>query len=284
MFYKNKSEQILRDKNTLVEFFLSSKETLATSLNDFARKTTSSKGKYIRYKNNEVNVIEEAISRATMFCNAIVSRGHKRILFVGHYNDHQTHWMLDKFSDRLVDILPSEREDMHSFPDLNIVAQFIPLIMHVAKYDVKFAFPRPPEEKHKGVMFDFYEKSGMGAARYQLGCDAQYKHGISSWRLDVSKERRYDAVVFLGVPMADPEVGFEEDQVREIFAPWCTPDFEMIDIYYGAPSSIKWQNGEKKDSTPSIETAFSIRSSWDEDVKEGRSEEFEIMDRMFSVY
>jgi len=83
--------------------------------------------------------------------------------------------------------------------------------------------------------------------------------------------------------MDDPEVGFEEDQVREIFAPYCTPSFEMVDVYYGSNYQNKWQNGEAKDFTPNIETAFTVRSSWDDDLS-GESEEFDIMDRMFSVY
>ena len=49
-----------------------------------------------------------------------MSRGYKNILFVGHFNDHQTHWMLDKFG-RMIDVLPEERQDMQTFPDVNIV-------------------------------------------------------------------------------------------------------------------------------------------------------------------
>lgn len=282
MFYTPKTEQVLRDGKTLNDFREVYKSFLSTFLHIHAKKLTSHKGKYIRYKNSEVDVLDEAINRCPMFCNAIASRGYKNILFIGHYNDHQTHWMLDKFTDRLVDLLPPEREDMHSFPDLNIVAQFIPVLMEIGGYKINFALPRPPEEKHKGVMHELYERTGL--QNNSLSCDSQYKLGAHMWSLDADKEEKFDAVVFLGVPMADPEVGFEEDQVREKFAPYCTPDFEMVDIYYGIPSDIKWQNGEKKESTSNIETAFVIRSSWDDSVKEGRPEEFDIMDRMFSVY
>jgi len=109
---------------------------------------------------------------------------------------------------------------------------------------------------------------------------------MSGWTLDAEKEEKFDAVVFLGVPMSDPEVGFEEDQVRETFAPYCTPDFEMVDVYYGADYSSKWQNGESKDFTPHVETAFTLRASWDENFggKYDCPEEFYTMDRMFTVY
>lgn len=118
-----------------------------------------------------------------------------------------------------------------------------------------------------------------------LGCPHQYKHGQTSWSLEGEHEK-FDAVVFLGVPMIDQSVGFEEDQVREIFAPMCTEDFEMVDIYYGLPSSVKWFNGEEKDNTTMVDVAFSVRSGWDYDVKTGggRPEEYDIMKKMISVF
>ena len=267
MFFNDKDEIILKDGNT--ESFVSGEEKLGLSrhLNSVAKNVTVKQGKYLRYKNDELNVIEEAINRAPMFCNALMSRGYKNILFVGHYNDHQTHWMLDKFAGRMVDVLPEEREDMQTFPDLNIVSQFIPLVLRMMRYDVSFVIPRPPESKHKGAMHSLYESVGM--IENSIACSQQYKHGHDSWSLEGDHEP-FDAVVFLGVPMVDKGIGFEEDQVREIFAPMCTEDFEMVDIYYGLPSSVKWFNGEEKDTTePMMDVAFSIRSTWDDDVKTG---------------
>ena len=138
MFFNDKDEIILKDGST--ESFISGEEKLGLSrhLNSVAKDVTVKRGKYLRYKNDELNVIEEAINRAPMFCNALMSRGYKNILFVGHYNDHQTHWMLDKFAGRMVDVLPEEREDMQTFPDLNIVSQFIPLVLRMMRYDVSF--------------------------------------------------------------------------------------------------------------------------------------------------
>ena len=236
MFFNDQNEIILKDGNTASFFSGSKKMALVTYLNSVAKNVTINQGKYLRYKNDEVNVIEEAFNRAPMFCNALMSRGYKNILFVGHYNDHQTHWMLDKFSSRMIDVLPEEREDMQTFPDMNIVAQFIPLVFKAMGYDASFVIPRPPESKHKGAMHSLYESVGM--IENSIGCSQQYKHGQDTWSLDGDHEK-FDAVVFLGVPMTDKGIGFEEDQVREIFAPMCTEDFEMVDIYYGLPSSVK---------------------------------------------
>jgi len=284
MFYNPKDESVLRDGTLLSEVPAASKRAHFDFLNKCLKENTTRKGKYLRYSNNEVHAVAELFSRGPMMCNAIMSRGYNNILFVGHYNDHQTHWLLDKFSGRMVDVMPEERSSMHSFPDLNITSQFIPLVMWMYGYEPSFSVVRPSEEKYTGVMTEAYDMFSLD--KKSLSCSSQYKHGMSGWTLDAEKEEKFDAVVFLGVPMSDPEVGFEEDQVRETFAPYCTPDFEMVDIYYGASYPSKWQNGEAKDFTPHIETAFTVRVSWDEDFggKYDCPEEFDIMDRMFTVY
>ena len=64
----------------------------------------------------------------------------------------------------------------------------------------------------------------------------------------------------------------------------CTPEFDMVDIYYGAPSAVKWFNGEEKDSKTMVDTAFTLRSVWDEDMSEGRPEESLIMHSMVKVF
>lgn len=281
MFYNSKDEVIFKNSQTQAFFPEAEKVRLAQFLNNQLKELTTISGKYLRYKNPEINMVEEALSRAPMFVNALMSRGYKNILFVGHFNDGQTHWMLDELAGRMIDIMPAERMAMQSFPDMNIIAQFIPTLMKIYQYDCSFVIPRPPEDKYKGVMHDIYDINGM--KENFMACSQQYKHGQSTWTLEGEHEK-FDAVVFLGVPMTDKEVGFEESQVREIFAPHCTPEFEMVDIYYGAPSSVKWFNGEKKESDSMVDTAFSIRSQWDEDTAKGRPEESDIMKRMISVF
>lgn len=283
MFYNTKDEFILKDGSVKSVVDGTDKHQSVKMINALMKYFTVHQGKYLRYKNSEVNVIEEAFSRAPMFCNAIMSRGYKNILFVGHYNDHQTHWMLDKFAGRMIDVFPPERDDMQSFPDLNIIAQFIPVIFKAYGYEASFTLARPPESKHKGAMHKVYEFVSID--QHSLPCSHQYKHGQTSWSLTGDHEK-FDAVVFLGVPMVDQGVGFEEDQVREIFAPMCTEDFEMVDIYYGLPSSVKWFNGEEKGNKTMVDVAFSVRSGWDDDVKTGggRPEEYDIMSKMISVF
>jgi hypothetical protein len=64
----------------------------------------------------------------------------------------------------------------------------------------------------------------------------------------------------------------------------CTPEFDMVDIYYGAPSAVKWFNGEEKDSKTMVDTSFALRSQWDDDMSEGRPEEYDIMKNMIKVF
>jgi hypothetical protein len=281
MFFNTKGETILSDGNTYKNVTGTTKNEIASAMNSHLKTVTNDKGKYLRHSNSDVNMSEEMLSRGAMFANALTSQGYKNILFVGHFNDGQTHWMLDKFAGRFIDVLPPERSHMHCFPDMNIVAQAIPLVMNVYGYEVDFTVARPPEAKHKGSMTELYYQFDVQGK--SLESSHQYKHGQTSWTLEGEHEK-FDAVVFLGVPMQDQGVGFEEDQVREIFAPMCTPEFDMVDIYYGAPSAVKWFNGEEKDSKTMVDTAFALRSLWDSEMSEGRPEECDIMHSMVKVF
>ena len=281
MFYNSKLESIQSNSSTQKYVSSTTKESFVSDIHGLIKDKTTNQGKYLRTWNGEVDVVEEAVSRAPMFANALKSRGYKNILFVGHFNDHQTSWILDRFAGRMVDVLPEEREQFQTFPDLNVVVQFIPAVMNALGYEGSFTVARPPESKHLGVMHQVYS-----ACNLPLSASAtQYKHGNQSFDMEHSGEP-FDAVVFLGVPMSTPDVGFEEDLVRSVFAPMCTEDFEMVDLYYGAPSSVKWQNGEEKSSLAEVQSAFSTRVSWDHGFARqgGSPEEFDIMARMFSVY
>lgn len=280
MFFNTTVETILLSDGTQSHVSSEMKEEMARNLNAVFNYVAIKKGKYLRHSSEEVNVSEEMLSRGPMFCNALMTRGYKNILFVGHFNAGQSNWILDRDAGRMIDIMPPERDSLTVFPDMNIVAQSIPMVMNAFDYDCEVTIARPPEDKHKGAMHQMYN---VYASECVSLCSHQYKHGQSSWTLEGEHEK-FDAVVFLGVPMQDQEVGFEEDLVREIFAPMCTPEFDMVDIYYGAPSAVKWFNGEEKDSKSMVDTAFSLRSVWDEDVSEGRPEESLIMHSMVKVF
>jgi len=280
MFFNKKDEFILKDGVTQTSVDGTVKVEMAYSMR-YCLSENIRQGKYLRHTSDEIDMSEEMLSRGAMFCNALVHQGYKNILFVGHFNDGQTHWMLDRFAGRMIDLLPLERQGMNTFPDMNIIAQSIPLVMELFGYDVDFTLCHPPESKYQGAMHELYERFSLESKYAE--CSQQYKHGQDSWTIEGEHEK-FDAVVFLGVPMQDQEIGFEEDQVREIFAPMCTPEFDMVDIYYGAPSAVKWFNGEEKDSKTMVDTAFALRSIWDDEMSEGRPEECEIMKNMIKVF
>ena len=293
MFFNAKDETILRgnheESNGALYQTVAAHEKV--SLNNKVRESldswTQATSTYVRWSDRDVDAIDEAMSRAPMICNFLMSRGYKSILYVGHFSGSQTHWTLDKFAGRLVDLLPPERADHHSFPDPNIVAQFTPLIHANWMYNAHCTIVRPPEGEHQGAMWDIYEQCGALTRGPLAFSNMQYRHGIQGWELDLQMtDLKFDAVVFMGVPQQDPSTGFEEDEVRETFAPYCEENFDLIDIYYGAPSPSKWHNGEEKDVSGDLDTVFSTRAVWDEDVKTGgsRPEEKVILERMIKVY
>lgn len=285
MFFNTKLETIVRKPGLEQSVFGGEKENIARDVNGAMKSWTQTEGTYVRWADDSVNVVEESISRAPMFCNMIANRGYSNILFVGHHQASQSHWMLDQYAGRMIDVMPPERTGMHTFPDLNIVAQFIPAWWKWAKYDASMTVMVPPSPSHQGAMHGAVYPE-MGLSKEMMPCSAQYQHGMSSWEMNGSTSEKFDAVVFLGVPMAHPETGFEEDQVRETFAPYCTEDFDIIDIWYGAPSPNRWINGEEQDSSTGVEEAFAIRSIWDGDVQSqgGRPEEEMIMKGMVKIF
>jgi len=138
MFFNPKLETILLSDGTQTHVTAEEKEDFARSLNAVFNRVTVGSGKYLRHKSSELNVSEEMISRGPMFCNALMSRGYKNILFVGHFNSGQSNWMLDEFAGRMIDLMPPERNGMSTFPDLNIVDQSIPTMMSMFDYDCEF--------------------------------------------------------------------------------------------------------------------------------------------------
>lgn len=285
MFFNTKSETILRKPGLEQTVYGEEKSQLAADLNSVMKAWMNGEGTYVRWKDEDVNVVDEGLNRAPMFCNMLASRGYKNILFVGHHQASQSHWMLDEFAGRMVDIMPPERKGMKTFPDLNVTSQFIPAWWKWAKYDASCTVVVPPSPSHQGAVHGaIYPTCGL--EDNMMPSSKEYQHGCDGWSLNGSTSEPFDAVVFLGVPMAYPETGFEEDQVRETFAPYCTEDFDIVDIWYGRPTPKRWVNGDKKDSSESVEHAFAVRSTWDDDVKSqgGRPEEEMIMKGMVSIF
>jgi len=287
MFYSPKKELILRDLNEDGSAFYQfvyggEKESLALELSTQLKTILHEDGKYLAYQNSDVNTIEEVLNRVPMFLNMLKHRGYKNILYVGHFNDGQTSWILDEYADRTLDVLPPERSGLGSQIDPNIIVQFLPLLHKAFNYRGGFKVARPTRPQHRGLLYSLYGLNGLRG--HMVQASSQYSHGNLDWTVE-STEEKFDAVVFLGCPKYDNRA-FSFREVYDQFAQYCTPDFELVDLYYGAPDAGKWVGGEKKSTVSDIDVAFTTRSQWDSEIKDcgGRPEEVENFRRMLTVF
>jgi hypothetical protein len=289
MFFNTKDETILRETNEngpVYQYVMGhEKEDMSIRLNDLINKNIKTNKVYLRHSSRQVNTVEEAISKGPMYCNFLKTKGYKNILFVGHFNNNQTSWFMPFDADRNVDLMPPERAHLDQVSDPNIVLQFIPMIWKMFGYKGEIKVCSPSESRHRGIMHSLYRNNGL--KDYIIKSNKQYRHGMDKfeWNVSLSEgQEKFDAVVFLGVPKNDG--AFAEIAVKECFSPICTPDFDLVDMYYNQGDSEKFVLARKKDNTESLTTVFSNRSEWDSDIKSsgGRPEEYMLMDRIISVY
>lgn len=288
MFFNLLNEIILRDTSDghLYQYvYGEEKEAIARKLNGQIEKEKADHNIALHHKNAETSTVEEALNRAPMFLNAIKNRGYKNILFVGHFNQHQPSWILPHGLDRIVDVLPPERSTFTSVVDPNIVVQFLPLVMKMYGYKGDFSYTSPDENRFRGVMHTLYDLNGLRP--HMVKTVNQYRHGMSAGELQLGLDpaERYDAVVFLGVPKHNGG-DFSAKEVKEVFAPHCTEDFEIIDLWYGAPDEGRFIGAEEKDNSVDLDVAWTTRAQWEENFQKdgGRPEELEIFKRMMSIY
>ena len=287
MFFNLLNETILRDvteEGTVLQYVLGKeKETIARTVNGQIESDLQMNGDYLLHKNAETNTVEEALNRAPTFINFLKHRGYKNILFVGHYNTGQYQWILESRMDRVVDVQPPERSNMTTMVDPNIVLQFLPLVFKMYGYKGDFGVIKPRESRFRGILHSLYQQNGL-TPNY-VESSVQYRHGMSSTDVQFEQGKKFDAVVFLGVPKHEGQ-DFTAETVRETFSSVLTDNAEMIDLYYAANTDGKFVGADKTDHKQDWDSAFNMRTLWDEIVQEngGRPEEYEIMNRMISVY
>jgi len=283
MFFNLQNELITRDGDGYQFVYGEEKEAIVRDLTAQAAIESNRAGQYLRFRNFEINAVEEAVNRGPMFLNLLKLRGYKNILFVGHFNGDQSSWILDKFVGRVLDVQPPERSELQWVVDHNVALQMLPILHRRMGYKGDFSVAAPLETRHRGVMHAMYTINGVGD--HTIPSNTQYRHGMTMphFSLIAQPEAPFDAVVFLGVPKFNGDA-FDTHQVRGLFAPYCTEDFEMVDLYYGAPDRTKWRGGEPKSFDAELDEVWTNRAAWDPEVTEGRPEEFEIMQRMIQIF
>jgi len=285
MFFNLENELILRQKldgESLYQFvYGAEKSTIDSKISGNINAETRDQGVYLETRRDGLNVVHEIINRVPMLLNLLQNREYKNILFVGHFHSGQPSWVLDEYQDRVVDILP---EDRKAIADQNVLVQFLPILHKMMGYKGNFSVCVPPEPQHRGLVHSMYNMVGCDS----LPTTVQYRHGMTAddFGITVEPTGKFDAVVFLGCPKKSSEVSFSASRVEQLFAPYCTEDFDLVDLYYGAPDAAKWKNGVKKDIATDLDVVLTTRATWDSAVKvDGVSpEEVEILKRTVKVF
>lgn len=239
----------------------------------------------VNWKNEDVHTVSEVFNRVPMMLNIISMTGARKILFVGHYNAAVKTWYHPAKSDRIIHTQPPERSTEDTVVNLNIVSQFIPIVKMAYGYtNFEMHTLKPPESRHRQLMHGLYGRYGIDL----IPCDRQYKHGHNSIEIQPPRDTQYDMVVFAGVPKHEDGTRFTKAQVKAVFAPYCTEDFKIMDIYYQNKDEEKYIGGTQVSTKDYVTKAFTNRSLWDDSFRNGtelnRQVESSLLEGMISIY
>jgi len=192
----------------------------------------------VHYENERDSALLNALSLCPIVLNAFASRGHKNVLFVGHYDQGKNrNWLSNN----------------------NLLYQLLPIVHRAYGYDFNLIALRPPQKKNLGAMWYLYDKFQV----LRVPSTQQYLHGMKFKVADIPSrpEDKFDAVIFAGVPFTDEN--FSVNALRNVWKKWCTEDFEIYDIFDGERTLES-----SKDSHPDLVKAFSLRSESDRSLGE----------------
>lgn len=288
MFFSLLNEKILRDMTETGPVYQyvygEEKKKIVLDLRGTIDKDLARNSIKLKHSTPQIDTVEEALNRAPIFLNAIKHRGYKNILFVGHCNGDQDNWILDPALDRVIHALPPERAGSTEVVDPNIMLQFLPIIHREFGYKGGLGCTVSADPRFREVMHAVQVRAGL--QKHMIGTTPQYRHGMTAEELELQpSDVKFDAVVFLGVPKHNNEP-FNLDMVKEAWSSVTTEDAEFIDLYYGAPDANKFVGAEKKDHSADLQVAWTTRAQWENDFQKdgGRPEEYDIFDKMISIY
>lgn len=198
----------------------------------------------VHFDNEKESALLRGLSVCPIVLNAFANRGHKNVLFVGHYDQGKNrNWLSD---------------------NQNILYQLLPIVHKEYGYDFDLMTLRPPQKKNLGAVWHLYDKFQL----LRIPSTQQYLHGMKFKVADIPPRptEKFDAVIFAGVPLIDEN--FSVTALRNVWKKWCTEDFELYDLFDGE-RTLK----SSKDSHSDLVKAFSLRSESDRVL--GESEELQ---------
>lgn len=248
-----------------------------------------------KYKNEYCHTVNDVFNYLPMILNYVKLLGRQKILFVGHFNAAQTNWFFLRKSDRCLFMSPTYLSGSEYMIDPNIWLQFLPIVAQSYGYlgdDFKIDVLSPPEWRNRQLMHALYRRyTPDSKGDFQLiPADKQYKHGVDSIKIDESKlsGMLYDTVVLAGVPKVDPDTQFTHKDIRNVFQPYCAPNFEIIDLNYQNKDASKYIGGARQNNEEYLQEVFVNRCIWDEQFAKRSSDdrkiEYQTLDTIIRRY
>ena len=272
MNHRNKNELIAVERsptNTTTSRYIhkSHKQTEWGRLNFTIDREVVANDLELRWKDRWSHTVNDVFNYCPMFLNYLAIKGYKKILFVGHYNRAQKSWTINRKIDRVIHETPSYHFRDDTMVDPNVWLQFLPIVRMAYGYtNFDMHTLVPPEARHRGLMNALYR-------RYEcdlLNCNKQYKKGKVNLEIDRLPDTRYDCVVLAGVPKNDPDEDLTHHHIRAEFAGYCTENFDLVDLRYGAQPL---QSGVSEPNEYYLNDVFAIRNIWDDRFREEAPED-----------
>ena len=201
----------------------------------------------LRYENEKESALLNALSVCPIVLNAFANRGHKNVLFVGHYDQGRSRNWLNSGH--------------------RVWYQFLPIVHKEYGYDFDMMLLRPPTGKNLGAMWYLYDQFQL----LRIPSSEQYVHGKRFKVADIPSrpDEKFDAVIFASVPCEDEN--FSVTALRNVWKKWCTEDFEIYNLFDGEQP---WESSV--DTHEDILKAFSLRSESDYKLVDSDNLELEI--------
>ena len=293
MFYRAQNELIItsgRDENGLSTseyIHRDHKKNMWGKLNYIIGGEIRKNDLLTQYKNDNCHTVNEVFNYCPMVLNYIKLLGHKKILFVGHFNASQRYWYFGRKSDRCLFVSPTYHSGSIDMVDPNIWLQFLPIVAQSYGYlndNFQIDIVSPPESRHRQLMHSLYKRYNMNF----VTADKQYKHGQTSLGMSGFSGLLYDAVVLAGVPKVTEDTRITHNDIRNVFKPYCVPNFEIIDLNYQNGDASKYIGGARQNNEEYLQQVFVNRCIWDDQFAKRSSDdrkiEYQTLDTIIRRY
>jgi hypothetical protein len=155
--------------------------------------------------------------------NLLYIMGKRNVLFVTNYNDSD---MSDGFL--LSDISGVTNPNATK---ANLGELWTPMVKHFGAF-VKFTSAFKPNDM--SLVKYLHGRYGVPATN----CNEKYELGMTDWEIETPSSK-YDVVILSGIPNPSGQVHSAED-IKSVFAPYCTDDFILFDMFESEQSRLDY--------------------------------------------